>query len=419
MIDRIRFWLTAAYVGILAVILVLFGVVAVVVFRGEAYDRQDRLLLDEASSRADSVQAGRYDDFLPAPGEPYAAWGRVTRDGRVVGSEPEDAGLLSSEQADRAIRSEQTALATVPGHEGDLRVATRPVWRNGRIVAVVQTGQLRAEVQGDVDRLILVLVPTGLGALVLATAGGLVMSRRAMRTVTEAFDRQRTFIADASHELKTPLTLIRADAEVLGRGTLAPRARALVDDLLLETGRMNDVLSDLLLLARLDAGTVDIAAERFDLGVVLDETRERFAALAEATGKRISVHWPDRVYARGDPRRSGQILAVLLDNALRVTPGGRQVAVTVRNGPAWVEIRVADAGPGFPPEHLPHVFERFYRADPARSQGEGGTGLGLAIAYDLARAQGGELVAENQASGAAVTLRLPAAPDANLDTGPR
>ena len=222
MFDRIRLRLTAAYVGILAFILVLFGVVAVFVFRDQAYTRQDELLLQEARSKKASLLEGREEDFLPTPGEPYAAWGKVAPDGRINPSPgtAEMLDLFSIEQARHAVREQEASLSTIEieGHEGALRIASLPVMRAGKVVAVVQTGQSRQEVQGNVNQLVLILVPTGLGALALAAAGGLFMSRRAMQPVRDAFDRQRTFIADASHELKTPLTLIRADAEVLSRG---------------------------------------------------------------------------------------------------------------------------------------------------------------------------------------------------------
>ncbi|HET7270296.1 MAG TPA: HAMP domain-containing sensor histidine kinase, partial [Rubrobacter sp.] len=255
-------------------------------------------------------------------------------------------------------------------------------------------------------------------ALVLAAAGGLFMSRRAMRPVQEAFGRQRTFIADASHELKTPLTLIRADAEVLSRGLEDPNKasdnRELVDDLLGETDRMSAVLSDLLLLARLDADKISVSREPFDLALVLSETSERFAARAVAEDKILEVHHSGKLPARGDAARTDQILAALLDNALRFTPAGGTIKVEGSITDRRIEATVTDTGPGIASENLGRVFERFYRADTqsaARTRGPsgGGTGLGLAIARDLARAQGGELIAGNSDKGGATfTLILPA-----------
>jgi signal transduction histidine kinase len=176
------------------------------------------------------------------------------------------------------------------------------------------------------------------------------------------------------------------------------------------------VLSDLLLLARLDAQKVSVSREPFDLALVLSETSERFAARARAEDKNLEVHHSGKLPARGDASRTGQSLAALLDNALRFTPPGGTITVKGRIMDKQVEATVTDTGPGIAPESLDRIFERFYRADThsaARSRGlsGGGTGLGLAIARDLARAQGGEVSAENtEGDGARFTLSLPPAP---------
>ncbi|HEX2739035.1 MAG TPA: sensor histidine kinase, partial [Rubrobacter sp.] len=209
-----------------------------------------------------------------------------------------------------------------------------------------------------------------------------------------------------------------ADAEVLSRGLDDKNSdsRELVDDLLGETDRMNALLSDLLLLARLDADKVSVSREPFDLALVLSETAERFAARAAAEGKNLEVHHSGKLPARGDAVRTGQILAALIDNALRFTPAGGTITVEGRTKDRRVEATVMDTGPGIAPENLNRIFERFFRADThsaARTRGAsgGGTGLGLAIARDLARAQGGRLVAGNAAGGGAtLTLLLPSGP---------
>ena len=411
MLDSIRRRLTLGYVSILALILIVFGVLMVFLFREQAYAQQDELLLQEARSKKASLLEGREEDFLHTPGEPtYAAWGKVAPDGRIDPSPgtAEMFDLFSVEQARQAVREQEASLSTIEGREGALRIASLPVMRAGKVVKVVQTGQSRQEVQGNVNQLVLILVPTGLGALALAAVGGLFMSRRAMQPVRDAFDRQRTFIADASHELKTPLTLIRADAEVLSRGIKNQDERELVDDILDETDWMNAALSDLLVLARLDAGKLAVERNPFDLAATIAEAAERFAARATAEGKRLEVRYSGKLSARGDARRTGQILAALLDNALRFTPPGGLITMEGRAGDKRVEATVTDTGPGIPTEHLPRIFDRFYRAEAARTRVGGGTGLGLSIARDLAHAQGGELTAGNAPDGGArFTLELP------------
>jgi signal transduction histidine kinase len=432
MFNRIRRRLTMGYVGILGLILVLFGIIAVASFYRQVTITQDELLLQKAQSWASNPDDNRSrygrikatTDFdiavIDIPPE-----GLVDQDVLLEEIIQEDLdsssvslGLPYVDMAQRAGRERRNITETVKGPEGDVRVMNVPVYKSGEVIDIVQAAQSRQAVRQTVNSLIFALVPVGIGALVLAAVGGLFMSRRAMRPVRDSFERQRTFIADASHELKTPLTLIKADAEVLSRSlgdsAEALENRELVEDLLDETDRMNAVLSDLLLLTRLDAEKLSISREPFSLASVLAETSERFAARAAAEGKRLEVHHSGKLPARGDPARTGQILAALLDNALRFTPAGGLVTVEGRARDKRVEASVVDTGPGIPSEHLPHIFERFYRADEqsaARARSGGGTGLGLAIACDLARAQSGELAVENVPNGgASFVLTLPAGP---------
>jgi signal transduction histidine kinase len=427
MFDHIRKRLTMGYVGILALILLVFGVVVVFTFYLRVSEQQDDLLLQKAEDKANGVLSGK-DKYgvVKATTDYDVAVIVLLPDGSSYGDLDETSfslGLPYTYMAQSAGQERRTIKDTVPGPGGAVRVMSIPVKKYGEfgsVIAVVQAAQSRQAVSETVGRLIFVLVLTGLGALMLAAAGGFFMSRRAMRPVQEAFGRQRTFIADASHELKTPLTLIRADAEVLSRGidnpNMANDNRELVDDLLGETDRMSAILSDLLLLARLDADKVSVSREPFDLALVLSETSERFAARASAEHKNLEVHHSGKLPARGDTDRTGQVLAALLDNALRFTPGGGTIKVEGRIMDKRVEATITDTGPGIAPENLDRIFERFYRADThsaARSRGPsgGGTGLGLAIASDLARAQGGELTAENTAGGGAkFTLSLPPGP---------
>ena len=417
MFDRIRRRLTVGYVGILALILMLFGAIVVVSFSQQLTTQQDELLEQKAGAEASSLLSGGGTDYdTRANAESDIAVVAVLPDGSIGAdfldpdSSASSLGLPFEELAQKAGREKKIVSETVEGPDGPVRVLSMPLFSDsGEAMTVIQAAQTRRVVQDTVNRLIFVLVPVGLLALLLASVGGRYMSRRAMQPVREAFDRQRTFVADASHELKTPLTLIRADAEVLSRGLSDPDHRELADDLLGETDRMNAVLSDLLLLTRLDAGKLVVAQEPFALATVIAETADRFAARAAAEEIYLEINTPGKLMARGDLERTGQTLAALLDNALRYTPRGGRVAITGRSGEGWVEASVTDTGPGIPTEHLPRVFDRFYRAEAARTRTGGGTGLGLAIARDLAGAQGGELVAENtQNRGASFTLRLPA-----------
>jgi signal transduction histidine kinase len=412
MLDRIRRRLTMGYVGVLALILILFGTIVMFSFYHQSIAEQDELLAQRAQNEAKDLFYGNIEkDPLSDDSEEYG-WVAFDAAGHVLDLDPTAPylGLPSDELAKMAVKRGRMVRGTITGPDGDVRVVSVPVIQSGMIVGVMQSASPLGPVRETVRTLALALVPIALGALALAAVGGLLVSRRAMRPVRDVFDRQRTFIADASHELKTPLTLIRADAEVLARGMKDPNDRELVEDLLGETDRMNAVLSDLLVLARLDAGKLAVAREIFDLGATVAETAERFGARAGARNVRLDIRSTGELPARGDPERTAQILAALLDNALRFTPPGVGVEVSTRAQDGRACAIVTDTGPGIAPEHLPRVFDRFYRAEASRTRSEtgGGTGLGLSIARELARAQGGELTAANAPGGGArFTLSLP------------
>jgi signal transduction histidine kinase len=418
MLDRIRYHLSIAYVGILALILILFGTIVVVIFSQQATAQQDELLLQKVEAETSSAlnDTETY-TIVGATAEPDIAVVAVPPDGPEeadvldTASSGSSLGLPFGELAQQAGQEERMVAATVDGPNGPVRVVSVPLFDSGEVTAIIQGAQSRQVVWEIVLRLVLILVSVGLVALLLAGVGGLLISRRAMQPVRGAFHRQRAFVADASHELKTPLTLIKLDAEMVVREPTSPRNRKVIENQLSEIDRMNTLVSDLLVMARLDADKLGVSRETFDLAKIIAETADRFILRAAEEEILLDIEVPGELPALGDPRRTGQILAALLDNAMRFTPSGERVTVAGRSDDSRVEASVTDTGPGISSEHLSHVFERFYRADTARRRSSGGTGLGLAIARDLAAIQGGELVVSNAKNGgASFTLSLPASP---------
>jgi two-component system sensor histidine kinase VicK len=206
---------------------------------------------------------------------------------------------------------------------------------------------------------------------------------------------------------------VKINAEVLLRDPYVPDAPEILEYQLSEIDRMNALLTDLLTLARLDAGKLAVGKERFDLANVIAETAARFSGRAFTEEKRLEVRHSVRIPAWGDEGRTGQILAALLDNAFRFTPPGGLITAEGRAREGRAEATITDTGPGIPAEQLSRIFDRFYRSEAARTREGGSTGLGLSIARDLARAQGGELTAGNArtgeaSGGASFTLTLPA-----------
>ena len=168
---------------------------------------------------------------------------------------------------------------------------------------------------------------------------------------------------------------------------------------------MDAMVSDLLTVARLDAGKLAINREAFDLAAVILDAAERFERRAASEEVRLEVRAPEELRARGDPQRTGQILGILLDNAIAHTPRGGRVTLTARTLDG-AEAVVRDTGPGIPSEHLPRVFERFYRVNDERPQDV--NGLGLSIAAAIAEAHGGSIQAHSRVGeGTRMTLHLP------------
>ena len=217
-----------------------------------------------------------------------------------------------------------------------------------------------------------------------------------------ARDAERAVLLSVSHDLRTPLTSIRGYAEGIEDGTVEPRNAAAV--VAREADRLERLVGDLLALARLRQGVLEVRREPVDLAAVAREAEERLRPQAADAGVTVTVEAGAPAPATADHGRALQVVSNLLENAIRVSPHGGVVTVEARPG----EVRVADQGPGIPEEELPRAFERFHlRAVAGRGSHEG-AGLGLAIVRELSEAMGGDATVENlPAQGACFTIRLP------------
>ena len=280
----------------------------------------------------------------------------------------------------------------------------------GTSPALLQLGRPLGDQERVLRRVFLGLLALGGAGALLLGAGSWWLAGRSLVPLQRSWAQQREFVANAGHELRAPLTLFRATAEVALRDAPADQVeqRELLGDLLRESDHMARLVDDLLLLSRLDAGQLPLEREAIPLAPLRDETARQVARLAEARGVRVEARGDGAVVA--DRRRLRQILLILLDNALRHTPQGGQVTLDGRATGRRAEIVGADTGSGIAPEHLPHLFDRFYRAEHDRGDDTGGSGLGLAIARALATAQRGEIRLESQLGrGTRATVTLPAA----------
>ncbi|MGB9592761.1 MAG: ATP-binding protein [Anaerolineae bacterium] len=344
------------------------------------------------------------------------------------------------------------AFATIGGAENRWRIYSQPIeLGNGHLVGWLQAAQSLGPMQETLERLLQQIL-LGL-PLVVLTAGlsGFFLASRALRPIDRitrtaqaisasdltlrigyrgpadevgrlattldrmldrlqvAFERERRFTADASHELRTPLTTLKGR---IGVTLSRPRSRGEYEDTLRsleqEVDRLIRLSNDLLLLARLDQGQLRMQPVPVDLSDALNAVVAQMQPLADEKGLTLASEIPQNLLVDGNWDHLIRLFLNLLDNAVKYTPRGGRVTVQAEARRKEICVRISDTGPGIAPEHIPHLFERFYRVETARSRDTGGAGLGLAVAYEIARWHGGSLeVASKPGEGTTFQVCLP------------
>jgi len=232
---------------------------------------------------------------------------------------------------------------------------------------------------------------------------------RMIERLDQAFQHINRFSADASHELRTPLTILQLELEGIAQShRLNPSLTDQIGSALEETDRMSHIVENLLAISRLDAGEVKMDKTRLDLGHLAASTAEQMRLLAEEKLILFRSNVATNIYVEGDRSRLQQVIVNLVANAIKYTQEGGEVEVNVRGGRGTAFLEVSDNGVGISAHALPHVFERFYRADKARSRNSGGAGLGLAIVKAICTAHGAEIkVSSKEGKGSRFTVELP------------
>ena len=313
---------------------------------------------------------------------------------------------LPDVEAVAAARLRQTDVRTATIGAVPVRIFSQAALRNGRQFVVQVVGDRTAEAN-TLERLLIILVVGGFLAVVVAGVAGFAYAGRALVPIRDSLRRQREFAADASHELRTPLAVIRASLEHLSRHRRKPveSVGSALEDIEAEVDRLSRMVDDLLLLARADSGVVELERRPLDLADVAADALAPLAKLASERNVSLLLD-PEPAPTVGDPGRLGQVVGILVDNAVRHSPVDGRVTVRTRGGRDGASLTVEDEGPGIRPEDAEHIFERFWRAPGAP---EGGTGLGLAIAHWVVQRHGGTIAVDAAApQGARFTARLPA-----------
>ena len=461
MLDRIpiRLRLTLAFAGVMALVLLGAGIF----IRSSLARDLDASILQSLRARAADVRA-----LVDEPGPGLTAAGRsplteggatfaqiLDPEGRVIDATPllRDAPLLTRAQIARAMtRPLLIDVPAVPGVEERARLLAVPAEGDAARQRVVVVGTGLESRDDAVRNLGILLAIGGPIALLLASLASYGVASAALRpveamraraarisgssqgerlplapardeihrlgeTLNEMLERgdralahERAFVADASHELRTPLTILKTELELAVRHDHSPaQLREAIASAGEETDRLVCLAEDLLVLARSDEGGLPLRIAPLPVRDLLESVGDRFASRVAAQGRSIAIDDGDVGVLAVDRERVEQALTNMTENALRHGDGPVRLWARVADGSA--ELHVSDAGPGLPEGFLPHAFDRFARADPAR--GRGGTGLGLAIVQAVARAHGGEAHIANVAGGGLdAWLTLPMEPGA-------
>jgi heavy metal sensor kinase len=465
----LKFRLVAWYAGVLTVVFVLLGGLTLLFLRHyleanllDAQMRRARQIADTLVARVsrdgEAALRGQVETlYSPEANDRFI---RITRaDGGLVyvSGRPPDARFDPLQvpplaTADATQRS-STSTRNVPLPGGALLVASRGASGVDGTKYRVEVGTPAAPAEATLGH-VLTLLAVGLPvAVCVAVAGGFVLVRRSLEPVQrmarkaeeitlhnlserlpaghsgdeieelsvslnhmisrlqDAVDGSKQFIADASHELRTPLTVMRGELESLAQSPdLAHEMRETLGSVLEEVERLGEIVESLFALSRLDAGEAQAPWLRFDLAELAATTAEQMSLLAEDKHVAVECVSTPGVIVEGDRARLKQVIVNLLDNAIKYTPSGGRVRLSVRREGADAVLDVSDDGVGIPAEALPHVFKRFYRVDDSRSRHQGGAGLGLAIVKSICAAHGAEVeVASTPGKGSTFRIRQPLA----------
>lgn len=415
---RLRRRLTAWYAATFGLILLLLGGGLYVVIHNQ-FERQLTDSLADATQELASAARIRERESKGASGDVVDAVDELHIPDRVLYLLDSAGVPIRPESATHWIRSAARHAARNGSFDDQKDIGRdHTLWLHARAFRLASGQMLVATAVADevelADRFAALIAAFGgaaLAAVVLVLAGGSFLVMKSTAPVERSIAYTRRFMADAAHELRTPIAVLRTRADVALQAPRAPEDYASVlRGMGQEAKRLGRIVDDLLTLARADTGERPVARERFFLDDVVIDAAVSVQTLAQAANVSLEVEEFEETSIEGDAALVRELVVVLLDNAVKFTPPGGSVRVRVQPQPAPT-LTVEDTGCGIPPDQLPHVFERFYRGDPSRPR-EGGAGLGLAIAQWIASAHDARIALTSepgQGVRATVTFPRPAA----------
>jgi heavy metal sensor kinase len=447
--KSIKFRLTVWYLFALALLLAAFGMVAYSMLSRTLFKNLDEGLRTRVAEIENSikVQNGQisfeeqFNDLVFV----YDANGALAQ---RLG--PNVRFSKTEEMVEQALFGQSSYLTAETTEGQEVRLYAAPFNLDSRTRIAIVAGRLTRDIHQILSLFRLIIIYAALAVVILAGVGGLFLAKRTLQQVDHitdiareigegdlsrridirsedemgkladtlnwmisrletAFRKQRQFAADASHELRTPLAIIQAESSLaLDKKRTQAEYRKSLELVSQEVSYMVEIIGKLLLLARSDAADEPGNFQEVNVKNLLTEVSSDVESLAQEKGLTFSLGALEDLTVKGDRLKLRQLFLNILENAIRYTPSGGAVAGSLvrKNGSAFVT--VCDTGVGIASEHLPHVFDRFYRVDNARSRADGGTGLGLAIASSIAKLHGGDIQVESQVGkGSAFYITLP------------
>ena len=463
--NSIRSRLTAWHVAVLGFFLILFSILLYVFLSKRLHESIDNSLKVSANviQKAALLEYSR----TPLPGldlffDQFLGYSNINKFYRIYdGSGHVDSrskGIdaskfpLTQDAYSRATQGKMTyeTFKLVPWHR--VRVITMPVIRNDNLVNLIQVGTSLKGVEHTLKNLRIFLFTAIPCALILSTLGGRFMATRALKPVAEitstaqdiahganlsrripipevqdeignlahtfnemmnrlekSFNQVRQFSSDASHELRTPLTVLKGQSELV---LSKPRSKAEYQEVLSsnleEINYMSRVLEDLLILSKGDEGKVSLEKEPVELSSIVEEVSRQGEIFADEKEVKIILAYLEPVTILGDAHRLKQMVWILLHNAVKFTPSGGEIKITLQDLDDTVYFTIRDTGIGIPEQDLPKIFDRFYRVDKARSRMDGGSGLGLSICKHIVDRHHGTVDVESKlGEGTKFKIRFP------------
>lgn len=463
--NSIRSRLTAWHVAVLGFFLILFSILLYVFLSKRLHESIDNSLKVSANviQKAALLEYSR----TPLPGldlffDQFLGYSNINKFYRIYdGSGHVDSrskGIdaskfpLTQDAYSRANQGQMTyeTFNLVPWHR--VRVITMPVIRNDNLVNLIQVGTSLKGVEHTLKNLRIFLFTAIPCALILSTLGGRFMATRALKPVAEitstaqdiahganlsrripipevqdeignlartfnemmnrlekSFNQVRQFSSDASHELRTPLTVLKGQSELV---LSKPRSKAEYQEVLSsnleEINYMSRVLEDLLILSKGDEGKVSLEKEPVELSSIVEEVSRQGEIFADEKEVKIILAYLEPVTILGDAHRLKQMVWILLHNAVKFTPSGGEIKITLQDLDDTVYFTIRDNGIGIPEQDLPKIFDRFYRVDKARSRMDGGSGLGLSICKHIVDRHHGTVDVESKlGEGTKFKIRFP------------